>query len=79
VSRWRSVVGGEAHAPDAGPTALSLEDVAYGRLLDAARRVARRTGAAYGLGEAIPDTASSGTTSSGTARPGARSAARSPR
>ena len=38
VSRWRSVVGGEAHSPDAGPTALSLEDVAYGRLLDAATR-----------------------------------------
>ncbi|GLC28364.1 hypothetical protein [Roseisolibacter agri] len=52
VSRWRSVVGGEAHAPDAGPTALSLEDAAYGQLLDAARSVARRTGAAFGLAEA---------------------------
>jgi hypothetical protein len=40
---------GAAHAPAAGPTALSLEDVAYGRLLDAARRVARRTGSPFGL------------------------------
>lgn len=54
ASRWRSVVGGEAHAPHDGPTALSLEDVAYGRLLDAARREARRTGAAFGLPEAVP-------------------------
>ncbi|MGZ8377034.1 MAG: carboxypeptidase-like regulatory domain-containing protein [Gemmatirosa sp.] len=54
VSRWRSVLGGEAHAPHEGPTALSLEDVAYGRLLDAARRVARRTGAPFGLAEAVP-------------------------
>ena len=54
VTRWRSVVGGEVHAVDAGPTALSLEDVAYGRLLDAARRVARRSGAAFGLAEAVP-------------------------
>jgi hypothetical protein len=54
VSRWRSVLGGAAHAPHEGPTALSLEDVAYGRLLDAARRVARRTGAAFGLAEAMP-------------------------
>jgi hypothetical protein len=54
VSRWRSVLGGAAHAPHEGPSALSLEDVAYGRLLDAARRVARRTGAPFGLAEAVP-------------------------
>jgi hypothetical protein len=54
VTAWRSVLGGAAHAPSAGPTALSLEDVAYGRLLDAARRVARRTGAPFGLAEAVP-------------------------
>jgi hypothetical protein len=54
VTAWRSVVGGAAHAPAAGPTALSLEDVAYGRLLDAARRVARRTGSPFGLAEAEP-------------------------
>ncbi|MDF1504732.1 hypothetical protein PYV61_17370, partial [Roseisolibacter sp. H3M3-2] len=52
ASRWRSILGGGAHPPGDGPTALTLEDVAYGHLLDAARRVARRTGAAYGLGEA---------------------------
>jgi hypothetical protein len=54
VTRWRSVLGGGAHAPGDGPAALTLHDVAYGRLLDAARRVARRTGAAFGLAEATP-------------------------
>ena len=33
---------------------LSLEDVAYGQLLDAARRAARLTEAAMGLAEAVP-------------------------
>ncbi len=52
ASRWRSVLGG-VHAPGDAPAALTREDVAYGRLLDAARRVARRTGAAFGIAEAV--------------------------
>lgn len=54
VNRWRSVLGGGAHGPGAAPARLSLEDVAYGQLLDAARRAARRSGAALGLAEAVP-------------------------
>lgn len=54
VNRWRSVLGGGAHLPGEAPRRLSLEDVAYGQLLDAARRTARRVGAALGLAEAVP-------------------------